>query len=678
MTAKGSSSAEGLIFEVSAQNNEVVVRQLSNALNGHDWVASGASIGPVCTFGKSGDTPTTALPIDLGLVNCEIHPVNQGAEAVTAHWASPNGLELSWRAIRSTIAGVMEFQAELKNTGSSALAELRSLGPLNLPLVAAPSELVIHHLSRTDYRKHASLGSAVVKGGGWNSPLSSGWVALENVTAKEVLFLGVEWESHWSVSVAPSEAGGSLLRCELDTNGVELAPGASLLSPRIFLGLTRGDLDESLKVMHDHLRSIMSPLPKNFPWVVYDIWATEAQGVEKAILEEIPFAAGLGVDLFYIDASWYEGSDKSGSGNWFAGVGNYGHEDRTKYPGGLAGISKRVHDAGMKFGLWFAPQVVDVKLVGKVIAPEFVAQKDGKNIELTIWNTPVAQICTGNPAVVDHLAKVMGDAVERFGLDWVKWDNSGLPGPTCTRADHGHQAVDGALAALRGQYEIWRRLRERFPALMLEECGYPSRMDYGLARTVTSHWLSDNTGTALGVRQGQIHASYVYPAAHNEAQILTAEGTRDPAVLDTIIRSRMMGLCGIGTLHGQLSERISLLPQEVREALSRNIKVYKTYRHLLREDVYHLVPASTEADAWDAIEFCKRDGSAAVVLVFRSGSRNSELLIKLRGLAPEASFELTWVNSGKKQILQGKALSDGLLVMLPALDLSEVLLVTGR
>jgi alpha-galactosidase len=203
-------------------------------------------------------------------------------------------------------------------------------------------------------------------------------------------------------------------------------------------------------------------------------------------------------------------------------------------------------------------------------------------------------------------------------------------------------------------------------------------MDYGLARTVTSHWLSDNTGTALGVRQGQIHASYVYPAAHNEAQILTAEGTRDPAVLDTIIRSRMMGLCGIGTLHGQLSERISLLPQEVREALSRNIKVYKTYRHLLREDVYHLVPASTEADAWDAIEFCKRDGSAAVVLVFRSGSRNSELLIKLRGLAPEASFELTWVNSGKKQILQGKALSDGLLVMLPALDLSEVLLVTGR
>ncbi len=299
-------------------------------------------------------------------------------------------------------------------------------------------------------------------------------MALENVPAHEVLFLGVELESHWTVSVAPHPTGGgTLVRCDLNTNGCDLAPGSSLLSPRVFLGLSRGDIDDSLKLMHDHLRRIMSPLPRNFPWIVYDIWATEPRGVEEAILAEIPFAAGLGIDLFYIDASWYEGSDKSGAGNWFAGVGNYGREDREKYPSGLAEISKRVHAAGMKFGLWFAPQVVDARLVGTVIPPEFVARKDGKDVQLSIWNTPITQICTGNPAVVEHLQKVMADAVERFGLDWVKWDNSGLPGPTCNRADHGHQASDGALAALRGQYEIWRHLRERFPHLMLEECGYP-------------------------------------------------------------------------------------------------------------------------------------------------------------------------------------------------------------
>ena len=675
MTVEGGSSAAGLIFEVSSDKHGIVVHKLDNGASGHAWAASNTKIGPVCTLGTLGDAAKLALPEGLELVACEVLPGRHGAEAVSARWASKNGLDLGWKATRSAIAGVMEFQAELRNTGSAPITEVRALGPISLYLSSEPADLVIHYLSRTDYRKHASLGSATVKGGGWNSPSSAGWVAIENVTAGEILFLGVEWESQWTVHIAPQGTGGTLLRCDLDTNGCDLSPGSSLRSPKMFLGLSHGDLDESLKVMHDHLRHIMSPVPKNFPWIVYDIWATEAQGVEKAILEEIPFAADLGVDLFYIDASWYEGSDKSGAGNWFAGVGNYAREDREKYPGGLAEISRNVHAAGMKFGLWFAPQVVDSKLVGNVIPPEFVARKDGKDIQLTIWNTPVTQICTGNPAVVDHLAKVMGDAVERFGLDWVKWDNSGLPGPTCDCADHGHQAVEGALAALRGQYEIWRRLRERFPALMLEECGYPSRLDYGLVRTVTSHWLSDNTGTALGVRQGQIHASYVYPAAHNEAQILTAEGSRDPVVLDTIIRSRMMGLCGIGTLHGQLSERISLLPQEVRDALARNFKVYKQYRSLLRQDVYHLLPPSTEADAWDAIEFCKRDGSAAVVLVFRSGSRSSKTVVHLRGLARSASFEVTRANSGEKRVLTGKELSDGLEIALPALDMSEILLL---
>jgi alpha-galactosidase len=670
------SEAADILFEVSADRQAVVVRSIANTASRHVWSAPDTAIGPVCVIGSPVEAFGPAIPEDLELAACAINPGKHGAESVTARWARRNGLDLIWKATRSHVAGVMEFQAEIRNTGSTPIADIRAIGPLAFRLAAGPLNLVIHHLSRTDYRKHASLGSATVKGGGWNSPVSSGWVAIEDVPAREVLFLGVEWESHWTVEVTPHVPdGGMRVSCELDMNGCDLAPGSSLLSPKVFLGVSHGDVDESLKVMHDHLRRIMPPLPKSFPWIVYDIWATEAQGVEKAILEEIPFAAGLGIDLFYIDASWYEGSDKSGAGNWFAGVGNYAREDREKYPGGLAEISKRVHAAGMKFGLWFAPQVVDARLVGNVIPPEFVARKDGKDIQLSIWNTPITQICTGNPSVVEHLAKVMSDAVERFALDWVKWDNSGLPGPTCNRADHGHQAADGALAALRGQYEIWRHLRERFPKLMLEECGYPSRMDYGLARTVTSHWLSDNTGTALGVRQGQIHASYVYPAAHNEAQILTGEGTRDPAVLDTIIRSRMMGLCGVGTLHGQLSERISLLPREVRDALGRNIKVYKRYRHLLREDVYHLLPPSTEADAWDAIEFCKRDGSEAVVLVFRSGSRSAETVIFPRGLARAASFEVTQVNSGEVRIVKGKELTDGVAIELPALDMSEILML---
>jgi hypothetical protein len=69
------------------------------------------------------------------------------------------------------------------------------------------------------------------------------------------------------------------------------------------------------------------------------------------LLREVDFSAKLGVDVFNMDASWYLGSSKKGTGDWGCGHGHYA-DDRQKYPSGLASISHRVHEVGMKFGLW--------------------------------------------------------------------------------------------------------------------------------------------------------------------------------------------------------------------------------------------------------------------------------------------------------------------------------------
>ena len=548
-------------------------------------------------------------------------------------------------------------------------------------LAANPADLAVHYVTRQDYRKHTVAIPAQgveINGGGWNGPSAAGWVAVENSKAHEVLFLGVEWESYWAVRLAPQPGGGVLLQCVLNTQDHDLAPGQGLASPRVFLGVSRGDLDDSLRTLHDHLHSIMSPLPADFPWIEYDIWGTEAKGVEEAIRAEIPVAAKLGVELFMLDAGWYEGSAKDGSGDWFAGVGNYGREDRVKFPAGLADLSRRVHAAGMKFGLWFAPQVVDSSLVGTVIPRDFVARRDGRDVTLKIGNWPaITQICTGNPRVVEHLEKVMGDCVERYQLDWLKWDNSGLPGPVCNDPRHGHQSADGALAALKGQYEIWQYLRRRFPKLMLEECGYPSRLDYGLARFATSHWLSDDTSQSVRVRQGQIHASYVFPAAEYMAFIVAEEGVAaEAARWDTVVRSRMIGLCGVATMQGHLAERLSLFPPLAQQAMGRNFQLYKQYRHLLWEDVYHVLPPSVTPQAWDAVEFCRRDGAEAVLLVFRSQSPETDKVLAMRGLKPGSRYQVKSGNSGQVRLMTGKELAAGVKVSLPTAEMSEILHIT--
>ena len=137
----------------------------------------------------------------------------------------------------------------------------------------------------------------------------------------------------------------------------------------------------------------------------------------------------------------------------------------------------------------------------------------------------------------------------------------------------------------------------------------------------------------------------------------------------------MIGLFGFGTLTGRLNERVSLFSTDVKDALLKNIPIYKQYRHLLRQDVYHLIPPSVAADEWDAIEFCTRNGDEAVILVFRSMSRVTEKSLAVRGLMPDIEYRISSANSGETVVLLGREIMKALIVKLPEGDSSEIHLI---
>ncbi|MBI3850424.1 MAG: alpha-galactosidase [Verrucomicrobia bacterium] len=604
-------------FEV--REGELVGQKLVNLTTGFNWLAPDSPVGPWCLSGND-----TAWPDHLRIVNKSRGLTAQGREEWKAEWAISEGPKLNWTVGSFPETSVLEFQARLRNDGNQPINKVHEFGPLRLCLRGDAGKLKVHWVRRDTYKRHEVIlkDSFTVSGGSWNAPESSGWVAIENVDTKEILFLGVKWESYWRVTLR-RQGAQVLLECTLERFDRDLMPGKEMLSPRVFLGLSHGDIDDSLRDMHDHLRQNVIPakLP-NYPWVTYNIWGTAGDGSnEKAILDEIPLTAGLGIELFYVDASWYEGSCTNGSGDWFPGLGNWHREDFRKYPHGLGNISEKVHQAGMKFGLWFAPQMVDSTLIGGRIPDSWVAKRDGKNL---VTGT-ISQICLGDPKVVQFLKDSIESAVKRYDLNWVKMDGSGLPGIVCNRKDHGHQEGDGALAAIQGEYEVYQYLHQKFPDVVIEQCGYGSRLDYGLARYMRANWLDDSSGDAMPVRRRIINGTYVYPSPYLETWVYKGPETdkeKDPDILNTTIRSRMIGAFGFGCLINspQGVERLSLYPPETIKAVRRNIADYKKYRHLLFEDVYHFPPASDDANLGDAIQFCKRDGSESVVMVFQNGN----------------------------------------------------------
>ena len=138
---------------------------------------------------------------------------------------------------------------------------------------------------------------------------------------------------------------------------------------------------------------------------------------QEALLHEVEFAAKLGVDVFNMDASWYLGSSKRGTGDWGCGLGHYS-DDLQKYPLGLASISHRVHEVGMKFGLWVGPNVVDSRIFGTTIPKLWGAEVDGKEqiLQPSGWESSVHQACLGCREYIGFLKRELTRIVRDFQL----------------------------------------------------------------------------------------------------------------------------------------------------------------------------------------------------------------------------------------------------------------------
>lgn len=670
---------QAIRLAISAGPPGMRVQSLSNASTGFEWVLPGSTGGTAIGIGDREwvgiDSPSfrfkrsSIRDLPSGAVQ-QIHEYRQmttGAHVLLQHTGFPD-------------VGVIEYRCRVENASGNVLRQLKRFDPVVLHLRGDAGPLRIHTIDRTNYTLHAAdLEQAFeATGGMWNRPVHAGWVAIENTRAGEFLFVGIEWEREWVVSL---ERTGEhvLLRAGLRHSIHDVAPGEGIDSPRIFVGVAAGDLERAARETQDYCKRFLFPKPlPGFPWAIYHVYSTGPQNMEEIMLREIDKAVWLGADMFHHDASWYAGSSTAGTGDWGAGLGEY-VEHPLKFPGGLARVSQEIHRRGLKFGLWVDPVVVDSRRVGRSIPVSWLARNEGQDNGLTIkgWEAPMRQLCVANPEVEEHLKKELTSMVERYGVDWIKWDNSALGAkPYCDRTDHGHQAGDGSYRNVLAIYEIWAYLHQRFPDLVLEQCGFGSRMDFGLARYQRANWLTDalaggNNNLASLARTTVLNAAYVYPSSFNLSGVAVGPEIDVPTsakVLDSIFRSRMMGLFRVATPRGQISSRFSQWRPDVQEAARRNLVNFRKYRHLLSQDLYRL-SSPANSHGWTLAEFCKRDGSEAVLFCFRGDSPESSTTIQPKGLRAR-EYSLLSYNTGDVRQIGDKT---PIRVELGEVETSEVL-----
>ncbi|WP_100445552.1 alpha-galactosidase [Glycomyces xiaoerkulensis] len=379
---------------------------------------------------------------------------------------------------------------------------------------------------------------------GHTSHQANPWAAIDDGTATEshgeVWSTALAWSGTWRLTAerAPTDRVAISVGFGHDPVSVALAPGETLETP-VAAGLyATGGFAASAAAWHDYALRYVLPHPEELRPVIYNSWeATEfdISADNQAALAER--AAAMGCELFVMDDGWFGSRvhDRAGLGDW--------HPNPDRFPDGLGPLIKRVHDLGMRFGLWVEPEMVNPDSELYRSRPDWVYHQPHRRrsemrnqLVLNLARTDVAEWMHGR---LDEL--LAGDEI-----DFLKWDmnrpfsEAGWPGaedPDRLWFDH-----------TRNLYRILDRLRADHPNLRIESCASGGgRVDFGILRRTDQVWTSDNTDAVdrLEIQEG---FAQVYPAKVMGAWVTDSPNpfTRREVPLDFRFHAAMAGALAVG------------------------------------------------------------------------------------------------------------------------------------
>ena len=387
-------------------------------------------------------------------------------------------------------------------------------------------------------------------------------------------YLGLEWSGTWKMDVEhlpePDEVS-VLVHTDGDTH--TLKPGQSLASPRAFFGLFGGDWDDAFNACRRYVRDEILPKTPFFePPVRYNIGCPRLpQHTPELYRAEIDAAADLGFENFTIDAMWWE--DSPDDGDFSLGLGNFG-DNRRKFPDGLRAVSDYVHDRGMRFGLWFEFERVDIRTAFKgrnPWSPDWLLHQKGHPYRS--WCQHVYLMCLGVEAAAEWALENMAWGIEEFRVDWLKID--GNEWAVCDDPTHDHGETDGEWAQTQGLYHIMSGLRERFPDLIIENCaGGSQRADFGMGPYCLPIQTHDRSHPSVLQRRYSHGCASMYPSTVPLLDLGGMEGIRadtTPEQLEWRLLNRMMGAINSGGM-------LTSLGSEKMEVMRKGIATYKKLR----------------------------------------------------------------------------------------------------
>ena len=408
----------------------------------------------------------------------------------------------------------------------------------------------------------------------------------------------------------------------------ELKSGDEFVAPEVVMVYSNEGLGKMSRTFHDLYRErlVRGKYRDEARPILVNNWEGTYFGFnEEKIVNIAKEAANLGIELMVLDDGWFgtRNDDTTSLGDW---TPNY-----EKLPGGICGLAKKVNEVGLKFGLWFEPEMVSAVSNLYNEHPDWcIHVKDRNRSQCRHQHT----LDLSRKDVQDYVISAINGVLDSANISYVKWDmNRHMTEPGSALLDAKNQK-EMPHRYMLGLYRCMDEITKAHPDVLFESCsGGGGRFDPGILYYMPQTWTSDDTDAVerLYIQYG---TSMAYPTSSMGAHVSAVPNHQVGRI--TSLKAR-----GDVAMSGNFGYELDLtkLSAEEKEIVKNQVKTYKMLREFVpSSDMYRLIdPFKKDVCAW---EFVSKDKTKVFAGYFRKMiiPNHPDERLKFKALDPDALY----------------------------------------
>lgn len=397
--------------------------------------------------------------------------------------------------------------------------------------------------------------------------------------------------------------------------------GEEFYTPQSVICYSADGFGQMSREYHDVYRNNLMQskwVNKSRPILINNWEGTYFDFTEEKLLSMAEKAKSADIDLFVLDDGWFgkRNNDRCSLGDWIV--------NKEKLPSGIDGLAKKMNDIGLKFGLWFEPEMISPDSDLYRAHPDWaVSVPERTPVEIRhqlLLDLSRSEVC-------DYVIKAVSDILSNANIGYVKWDmNRQITDMPYPGFNHAYTL---------GYYKVMSAVTSAFPDVLFEGCSAGGgRFDAGVLAYMPQIWASDNSD-AISRLKIQYSTSMCYPVSCISTHV-TASPNHQVGRVTSLKTRGDVAYAGTFGYELDITKATDDEFEEIKQqtAFSRHIQ-----QLVLNGDFYRLLsPYDTNYCSWEIVSKDKKH-----VFLFASKilavAQTKNAALKLQGLDADKKYK---------------------------------------